>query len=123
MAMPRASMARISANASKAIGCFSAAPEPAGEAQARFARPWRHLADHVRLRHAEQAQRIPCGSEGVDHAALAGVEELQQAAPVRLPFACQVEDRKSTRLNSSHVKISYAVFCLKKKIIRRDIVK
>src|SRR6266498_5150123 len=29
------------------------------------------------------------------------------------PFA--EEDRKSTRLNSSHVRISYAVFCLKKK--------
>src|SRR5690606_10985720 len=28
-------------------------------------------------------------------------------------------DRKSTRLNSSHVKISYAVFCLKKKITIR----
>src|SRR5215510_8212332 len=28
------------------------------------------------------------------------------------------EDRKSTRLNSSHVAISYAVFCLKKKILR-----
>src|SRR5690606_42000039 len=28
-------------------------------------------------------------------------------------------DRKSTRLNSSHVKISYAVFCLKKKRSRR----
>src|SRR5690606_39280077 len=27
-----------------------------------------------------------------------------------------IKDRKSTRLNSSHVKISYAVFCLKKKI-------
>src|SRR5690349_22933639 len=27
-----------------------------------------------------------------------------------------VEDRKSTRLNSSHVEISYAVFCLKKKM-------
>src|SRR5207249_9945741 len=27
------------------------------------------------------------------------------------------EDRKSTRLNSSHVSISYAVFCLKKQII------
>src|SRR5690349_22740186 len=26
------------------------------------------------------------------------------------------EDRKSTRLNSSHVEISYAVFCLKKKM-------
>src|SRR5690606_40731211 len=31
----------------------------------------------------------------------------------RYPF--YNEDRKSTRLNSSHVKISYAVFCLKKK--------
>src|SRR5690606_40609457 len=28
-------------------------------------------------------------------------------------------DRKSTRLNSSHVKISYAVFCLKKKTQKR----
>src|SRR5690349_22699298 len=27
-----------------------------------------------------------------------------------------VKDRKSTRLNSSHVEISYAVFCLKKKM-------
>src|SRR5207249_9043546 len=31
------------------------------------------------------------------------------------PFATAPEDRKSTRLNSSHVSISYAVFCLKKK--------
>src|SRR5699024_12669904 len=31
------------------------------------------------------------------------------------PFACRLIDRKSTRLNSSHVSISYAVFCLKKK--------
>src|SRR5436305_8920192 len=30
------------------------------------------------------------------------------------------EDRKSTRLNSSHVRISYAVFCLKKKIKNKD---
>src|SRR5690349_24171290 len=29
--------------------------------------------------------------------------------------ALVMEDRKSTRLNSSHVEISYAVFCLKKK--------
>src|SRR5690606_4695483 len=29
-------------------------------------------------------------------------------------------DRKSTRLNSSHVKSSYAVFCLKKKMVRCD---
>src|SRR3989442_15089007 len=31
------------------------------------------------------------------------------------PFDQQLRDRKSTRLNSSHVRISYAVFCLKKK--------
>src|SRR5262245_63635984 len=30
-------------------------------------------------------------------------------------FALGTEDRKSTRLNSSHLGISYAVFCLKKK--------
>src|SRR5690554_2416802 len=34
----------------------------------------------------------------------------------RLFLAVQVLDRKSTRLNSSHVRISYAVFCLKKKL-------
>src|SRR3712207_9174828 len=31
------------------------------------------------------------------------------------PLFREVEDRKSTRLNSSHANISYAVFCLKKK--------
>src|SRR5690349_23847201 len=31
-----------------------------------------------------------------------------------------VEDRKSTRLNSSHVEISYAVFCLKKKKKKKE---
>src|SRR5690606_40864291 len=58
---------------------------------------------------------------------------IDPALPVGQASACQVEqnqneraarnrdlavvapqDRKSTRLNSSHVKISYAVFCLKK---------
>ena len=34
-----------------------------------------------------------------------------------LPDMPEIEDRKSTRLNSSHVVISYAVFCLKKKIL------
>src|SRR5206468_9465211 len=33
----------------------------------------------------------------------------------RLKHRLQIEDRKSTRLNSSHDQISYAVFCLKKK--------
>src|SRR2546426_2141897 len=33
---------------------------------------------------------------------------------------CRNVDRKSTRLNSSHLVISYAVFCLKKKITAHD---
>src|SRR3712207_7930627 len=32
----------------------------------------------------------------------------------------RLQDRKSTRLNSSHANISYAVFCLKKKIINTN---
>src|SRR5690606_5585998 len=40
----------------------------------------------------------------------------QRSDPVRVPRRLHRElDRKSTRLNSSHVKNSYAVFCLKKK--------
>src|SRR3712207_7604636 len=35
--------------------------------------------------------------------------------PARHPGAGGLADRKSTRLNSSHANISYAVFCLKKK--------
>src|SRR5256885_3450979 len=34
-------------------------------------------------------------------------------------FESDAQDRKSTRLNSSHLVISYAVFCLKKKIISK----
>src|SRR3712207_3032925 len=35
--------------------------------------------------------------------------------PERLEWLKMAQDRKSTRLNSSHANISYAVFCLKKK--------
>src|SRR5690606_40068538 len=42
------------------------------------------------------------------------VTELFGGGQMRFGFAVAV-DRKSTRLNSSHVKISYAVYCLKKK--------
>src|SRR5690242_21210208 len=46
--------------------------------------------------------------------------------PVLLPrqAVAQRSDRKSTRLNSSHMSISYAVFCLKKKKKKKkDIIK
>src|SRR5256885_13317742 len=37
------------------------------------------------------------------------------AGPIRVLSVDRAGDRKSTRLNSSHLVISYAVFCLKKK--------
>src|SRR5438874_5490613 len=40
----------------------------------------------------------------------------------RVKFLDLPEDRKSTRLNSSHVEISYAVFCLKKKKKRTTLI-
>src|SRR5690606_41662311 len=46
-----------------------------------------------------------------------GVPARRAGATRRPTRATAGADRKSTRLNSSHVKISYAVFCLKKKKI------
>src|SRR5690349_24216715 len=43
-----------------------------------------------------------------------GYSKLFEHGPIAIPDDRQI-DRKSTRLNSSHVEISYAVFCLKKK--------
>src|SRR5207245_9095172 len=50
-------------------------------------------------------------------AAAADVRRRRRAETVRLrfPTLLRPRDRKSTRLNSSHGSISYAVFCLKKK--------
>src|SRR6266540_2330204 len=67
----------------------------------------------------------PSGYPALDSAALAGATSLRFApakrhgVPVATAFLQPVEfrqvgDRKSTRLNSSHITISYAVFCLKK---------
>src|SRR3712207_7093784 len=64
-----------------------------------------------------QAQRARGGAAGRPHrgharpaAAAPGVDRRAAAAGARA-----ARDRKSTRLNSSHANISYAVFCLKKK--------
>src|SRR5438067_10735401 len=43
--------------------------------------------------------------------------DMARGGAGRLALSEGLPDRKSTRLNSSHVSISYAVFCLKKKII------
>src|SRR5690606_39724341 len=57
------------------------------------------------LDHDGQRGRLHAADGGEEEAAIARVEGRHGARA----------DRKSTRLNSSHVKISYAVFCLKKK--------
>src|SRR3712207_8028593 len=62
---------------------------------------------------------------GADHDVVEDVEHVEQRQrdlgdaiqPRHEAGGDGVEDRKSTRLNSSHATISYAVFCLKKKHI------
>src|SRR5699024_11381413 len=66
-----------------------------------------------------------CGSSGNCHVHayygrriidfIHGKPVLQEITVLRLVCESCAQDRKSTRLNSSHVSISYAVFCLKKK--------
>src|SRR3712207_7846686 len=46
---------------------------------------------------------------------LGGLLGILMMIPLRRSLIVQQQDRKSTRLNSSHANISYAVFCLKKK--------
>src|SRR5438132_4165060 len=69
--------------------------------------------EHEYERHGCQHDDIACHEQeaaavGIVHVAHRG--HAPQHAAVRY-----VQDRKSTRLNSSHTVISYAVFCLKKK--------
>src|SRR5690606_41038739 len=75
------------------------------------------------LQHGDQ-EGLPLAGRGIDHLAVledqahilhfAAVMHRREAETDRSLDAV-LQDRKSTRLNSSHVKISYAVFCLKKK--------
>src|SRR5690606_40488261 len=67
------------------------------------------------LPHSLYHLRAPAGGLGCHQCALLPVAspELDGAERAVLPIALAAADRKSTRLNSSHVKISYAVFCLK----------
>src|SRR5437588_2664841 len=65
------------------------------------------------------AQRAARDRGGVERARCR-IQEARRRAPDALAQqpshrAARWEDRKSTRLNSSHTVISYAVFCLKKK--------
>src|SRR5438067_7045381 len=72
-------------------------------------------------RHEEATVRGICRLEAVDKLRADLVVPLPDCRPERGLDAATLRaelfhrDRKSTRLNSSHVSISYAVFCLKKK--------
>src|SRR3712207_8237833 len=58
--------------------------------------------------HRQCIFRLPARGRG-------GLKDILVAARGDLVGIGEREDRKSTRLNSSHANISYAVFCLKKK--------
>src|SRR5690606_40232726 len=66
----------------------------------------------VAVAHERSQHRLRLHEEGPPHTGDPGDEVTARALAVRLVVVAS--DRKSTRLNSSHVKISYAVFCLKK---------
>src|SRR5690349_22159089 len=69
---------------------------------------------HKRLVHEEQLVTMLVK---VDRRSTSDRVQHHDAWPARrLELLLRCQDRKSTRLNSSHVEISYAVFCLKKKI-------
>src|SRR5207302_8332782 len=68
----------------------------------------RDVLDAIPLHEERVGAELPHPVRG-DHERQEAVEEEKLGAD-----ALFVKDRKSTRLNSSHVKISYAVFCLKK---------
>src|SRR5437660_9786886 len=51
---------------------------------------------------------------------VSGIDGWRTSLGIRLSEQDKIKDRKSTRLNSSHVAISYAVFCLKKKRTKRS---
>src|SRR5690606_41243077 len=56
---------------------------------------------------------VPYAFRDLDH--VKSVVEGDIGEQIKQEISDEAGDRKSTRLNSSHVKISYAVFCLKKK--------
>src|SRR2546430_12453659 len=61
---------------------------------------------------------VPVGDDHAEPLIILDFLRPENAVGVARPRERQV-DRKSTRLNSSHSQISYAVFCLKKKKIKR----
>src|SRR5438874_8104309 len=62
--------------------------------------------------------RSPAEERRVRRLPLHGVRRAASQDPLQVALRGVGEDRKSTRLNSSHVEISYAVFCSKKKNLR-----
>src|SRR3712207_6915434 len=78
---------------------------------------FRSLRSLLRVRPASGARRREHGDSAREGGGHHGRERLGQDDA---PAADQ--DRKSTRLNSSHANISYAVFCLKKKNKKRYIL-
>src|SRR5699024_12406354 len=69
----------------------------------------------LRLLRRAEADALTALSQGLHWAADAMHDNDDNAGRAALANLRRIRDRKSTRLNSSHVSISYAVFCLKKK--------
>src|SRR5437773_4580800 len=101
----------------RGVTCSCTSPQRAARAvrtACRVSRAWRRAAPHSPSRGTRRVLTRP-GS---------GARAKTMTTALRLVGVeagkdLRARDRKSTRLNSSHITISYAVFCLKKKNIRR----
>src|SRR5882672_1576207 len=96
------------------ISHFVARPLPAS-----FSRRQGEVTKHLRLRRSAPGAAPGAGGPAAAAAVAAGFRPgdwpWPDALPECAPGLAFGKDRKSTRLNSSHTVISYAVFCLKKK--------
>src|SRR5438034_7592285 len=79
------------------------------------------LFPYTTLFRSSAAKWIFCAAQRVPREASPSLPCLRQPKAARFPASLRCfRDRKSTRLNSSHTVISYAVFCLKKKKDKPD---
>src|SRR2546430_3601791 len=88
-------------------------PQKAVPTESKLRRETRPL-----LRLLRAGSRLPCGPGCPS--ALLGCQQSHQNVAFHARHRFDLADRKSTRLNSSHSQISYAVFCLKKKKLKLE---
>src|SRR5690554_7477942 len=98
-------------------GCEQSRPPHNPKARAETRRPMPMLTAKLANKNLVEQLGVALALGGLHQRAHEAAEHLLALLRIFLVLVLShlIRDRKSTRLNSSHVRISYAVFCLKKK--------